>query len=173
MKHFVIHTDGACKGNPGPGGWAAVLRGDGPAREIAGGDPATTNNRMELQAAIAALAAITEPGEMEIFTDSEYLRKGVTQWVRLWKARGWRTVSRQPVKNEDLWRQLDQLAAPHRITWKWIKGHAGHPDNERCDHLPNLEIAKLREHHTSPRPAAAHPGFDAARFPDGKQGLLF
>ena len=173
MKHFVIHTDGACEGNPGPGGWAAVLRGDGLVREIAGGEPATTNNRMELQAAIAALTTVGEPCDIEIFTDSQYLRKGITQWLQLWKARGWRTVSRQPVKNDDLWRQLDQLVAPHRITWKWLKGHAGHPDNERCDHLAGLEIAKLRERHTPQQLAALRAGFDAARSPHNTQGLLF
>jgi ribonuclease HI len=184
LKKVVIHTDGACEGNPGPGGWAAILRCDGHAREIAGGEPATTNNRMELQAAIAALSAVTsESGlakafgvrgcEIEFFTDSQYLRKGITQWLPLWKARGWRTVSRQPVKNDDLWRQLDQLAAPHRITWKWLKGHAGHPDNERCDHLAGLEIAKLRQRHTPQQLAALRAGFDAARSPLNNQGLLF
>lgn len=173
MKHLVIHTDGACEGNPGPGGWAAVLRCDGQVREIAGGEPATTNNRMELQAAISALNAVEGPSEIEFFTDSEYLRKGVTQWLRLWKARGWRTVSRQPVKNDDLWRQLDQLAVPHRITWKWLKGHAGHAENERCDHLAGLEIAKLRQRHTPQQLAALKAGFDAARSPVASQGLLF
>lgn len=173
MKHFVIHTDGACEGNPGPGGWAAILRCDGHAREIAGGEPATTNNRMELQAAIAALSAVQEASAIEFFTDSEYLRKGITQWLRLWKARGWRTVSRQPVKNDDLWRQLDQLAAPHRITWKWLKGHAGHAENERCDHLAGLEIAKLRQRHTPQQLAALKAGFDAARSPLNSQGMLF
>ncbi|MFA6561732.1 MAG: ribonuclease HI [Verrucomicrobiia bacterium] len=173
MKHFVIHTDGACEGNPGPGGWAAILRCDGQSREVAGGEPATTNNRMELQAAIAALNAVEEPCEIEFFTDSEYLRKGVTQWLRLWKARAWRTVSRQPVKNDDLWRQLDQLAAPHRITWKWLKGHAGHVENERCDELAGLEIAKLRQRHTPQQLAALKAGFDATRSPLNSQGLLF
>jgi len=173
MKHLVIHTDGACEGNPGPGGWAAVLRCDSHAREVAGGEPATTNNRMELQAAIAALNAVEEPCEIEFFTDSEYLRKGITQWLRLWKARGWRTVSRQPVKNDDLWRQLDQLAAPHRITWKWLKGHAGHAENERCDHLAGLEIEKLRQRHTPQQLATLKAGFDAARSPLNVQGQLF
>lgn len=173
MKHLVIHTDGACKGNPGPGGWAAILRWDGHAKEIAGGEPATTNNRMELQAAIAALSSVEEPCEIEFFTDSQYLRQGITQWLRLWKARGWRTVSRQPVKNDDLWRQLDQLAAPHRITWKWLKGHAGHADNERCDYLAGLEIAKLHQQHSPQQLAAMKAKLDAARFPLDGQGLLF
>ena len=173
MKKVVIHTDGGCEGNPGPGGWAAVLRCDGHAREIAGGEPATTNNRMELQAAIAALGAVAEPSEIEFFTDSQYLRKGISQWLPLWKARGWRTLGRQPVKNDDLWRQLDQLAAPHRITWKWLKGHAGHPDNERCDQLAGQEIAKLRQRHTPQQLAALRAGFDAARSPRENQGLLF
>ena len=173
MKKFVIHTDGGCEGNPGPGGWAAVLRCDGQVREVAGGEPATTNNRMELQAAIAALGAVEEPCEIEFFTDSQYLRKGISQWLPLWKARGWRTVGKQPVKNDDLWRQLDQLAAPHRITWKWLKGHAGHPDNERCDHLAGLESAKLRQRHTPQQLAALRAGFDAARSPRESQGLLF
>ena len=173
MKKVVIHTDGGCEGNPGPGGWAAILRCDGHTREIAGGEPATTNNRMELQAAIAALGTVAEPSEIEFFTDSQYLRKGISQWLPLWKARGWRTVGRQPVKNDDLWRQLDQLAAPHRITWKWLKGHAGHPDNERCDHLAGLEIAKLRQRHTPQQLASLRAGFDAARSPQENQGLLF
>ena len=173
MKKVVIHTDGGCEGNPGPGGWAAVLRCDGHAREIAGGEPATTNNRMELQAAIAALRAVAEPSEIEFFTDSQYLRKGITQWLPLWKARGWRTVGRQPVKNDDLWRQLDQLAAPHRITWKWLKGHAGHPDNERCDQLAGEAITRLHAQFSPPQLAARLEEFLKERSPDKNQSQLF
>jgi ribonuclease HI len=145
MKKVIIHTNGGCEGNPGPGGWAAVLRHNRHIREIAGGDPATTNNRMELQAAIAALRALKEPCEVDLFTDSEYLREGITSWIQGWKARGWRTAEKKPVKNDDLWRRLDELAAQHRVTWHWLKGHAGHPDNERCDALARAEAHKLRQ----------------------------
>lgn len=140
----VIHTDGGCHGNPGPGGWAAVLESGGKRREISGGSPATTNNRMELQAAIEALAALKTPCVVEMFTDSQYLRLGVTQWLAGWKRKGWKTASKQPVKNEDLWRRIDQLAAQHQIHWRWLKGHIGHELNERCDALANEEIAKIR-----------------------------
>ncbi len=145
MKQVVIHTDGGCKGNPGPGGWAAVLRYGEHVREISGGAPATTNNRMELQAAIEALRALKRPCQVEFFTDSEYLRQGISKWLPVWRRRGWRTSGKKPVKNDDLWRALDQAAAPHRIAWKWLKGHAGHTDNERCDQLAAGAIAGMRK----------------------------
>lgn len=145
LKQVVIHTDGGCDGNPGPGGWAAVLQCGGHTRELAGGEPATTNNRMELQAAIAALRALKEPCAVSLHTDSEYLREGITSWIKAWKSRGWRTVDRKPVKNDQLWRELDLLAARHQIEWHWLKGHAGHPLNERCDRLARAEIKKVRK----------------------------
>jgi ribonuclease HI len=144
MKSVTIHTDGGCKGNPGPGGWGAVLEFKGLKKELSGGEPATTNNRMELQAAIEALAALKEPCLVELWTDSEYLREGVSKWLAGWKKRGWQTSSKTPVKNEDLWRRIDQLTAGHLITWRWLKGHAGHALNERCDVLANEQIARLR-----------------------------
>lgn len=137
MKSVEIHTDGACRGNPGPGGWGAVLQSDGRERELYGGELATTNNRMELTAAIEALAALRRPCRVVLYTDSEYLRRGITEWLPAWKARGWRTASRQPVKNVDLWQRLDTLAAGHEVDWRWVKGHAGHPGNERADALAN------------------------------------
>jgi ribonuclease HI len=148
LKQVTIHTDGACQGNPGPGGWAAVLRFGEHMKEISGGESATTNNRMELQAAISALEAMKQRCHIDLFTDSEYLRNGITGWVYGWKSRGWRTASKQPVKNEDLWRKLDALASRHEIKWHWLKGHAGHADNERCDVLAVAEIAKLRKQFT-------------------------
>ena len=144
MKAVTIHTDGGCHGNPGPGGWAAVLTSGPHRREVAGFEPATTNNRMELQAAIGALGALRETCEVELFTDSAYLRNGITAWIRGWKRNGWQTKSREPVKNADLWRVLDELTTRHRITWKWLKGHAGHPENERCDQLAGEQIARAK-----------------------------
>jgi ribonuclease HI len=144
-KQVIIHSDGGCEGNPGPGGWAAVLRYGTSAREISGGAAATTNNRMELQAAIEALRALREPCAVEFFTDSEYVQFGISEWIAKWKARGWRTFKKQAVKNEDLWRALDAAVAPHKIQWKWLKGHAGHPDNERCDELARAAIARIRQ----------------------------
>jgi ribonuclease HI len=144
MKKVVIHTDGACHGNPGPGGWAAVLTYGKHTREVSGGVPATTNNRMELQAAIGALTALNEPCEAEFHTDSNYLKNGITAWLPSWKSNGWRTKSKKPVKNEDLWRALDSLASAHKIKWHWVKGHAGHEGNEKCDQLANEEIAKIK-----------------------------
>jgi ribonuclease HI len=144
LKKVVIHSDGGCEGNPGPGGWAAVLRHGTNVREVSGGEAATTNNRMELQAAIEGLAALRAPCEVEFFTDSEYVREGIRSWVPLWKARNWMTTLKKAVKNEDLWRRLDELAGQHQITWHWLRGHAGHADNERCDVLAGQEIAKIR-----------------------------
>jgi ribonuclease HI len=148
MKKVTIHSDGGCSGNPGPGGWAAVLRYGKQKREISGGAAATTNNRMELQAAIAALSALKEPCEVEFFTDSKYVGNGVSKWVKGWKANGWRTRNKQPVKNEDLWRALDSLNSIHRVRWNWVKGHAGEAGNERCDELAQVEIAKVKSQYT-------------------------
>jgi ribonuclease HI len=138
-----IFTDGACKGNPGPGGWGALLRFGAEERELFGGEPNTTNNRMELTAVIEALAALKRRCEVTIHTDSQYVQKGITEWIHNWKVRGWKTAGKDPVKNADLWRRLDALASKHRIHWKWVRGHSGHAENERADVLANrgVEIA--------------------------------
>jgi ribonuclease HI len=143
MKQVVVHSDGACRGNPGPGAWAAVLAHGEQRRELSGGVPATTNNRMELQAAIEALSSLKQPCMVEFFTDSKYVQNGISQWLAGWKRNGWRTAAKQPVKNADLWRALDAAAARHEIQWKWLKGHAGHAENERCDVLANESIDKI------------------------------
>ena len=135
MKRIQLITDGACLGNPGPGGWASILRYNGNTREMFGSAPQTTNNRMELTAAIEGLRAIKEPCEVEVVTDSEYVKNGITQWIHGWKRNGWKTSSKKPVVNQDLWMELDALASTHRINWTWTKGHAGHEDNNRCDEL--------------------------------------
>jgi len=140
-----IYTDGACKGNPGPGGWGALLRSGRRERELFGGEPDTTNNRMELTAVIRALEALKRPCRVEVFTDSEYVKKGITEWLQAWKRRGWKTADRKPVKNEALWRRLDELASRHRIRWHWVRGHSGHADNERADALANRGVASLKE----------------------------
>ena len=136
MSHVIIHTDGACKGNPGPGGWGAILqtRG-GHEKELSGGEALTTNNRMELMAAIAALEALTKPCQVELHTDSQYVMKGISEWIHNWKRRGWRTADGKPVKNDDLWRRLDTARLRHTVKWNWVKGHAGHELNERADAL--------------------------------------
>jgi ribonuclease HI len=139
----VIYTDGACRGNPGPGGWGAIMMSGGREREIWGGDPATTNNRMELTAAIEALEALTRPCRVELHTDSKYVQSGITQWLQLWKARGWRTMSKGAVKNEDLWRRLDQARLRHEVDWRWVKGHAGHEFNERADQLAGRGLREI------------------------------
>lgn len=144
MKTVTIHTDGGCHGNPGPGGWAAVLTYADHRKEISGGTPATTNNRMELQGAIEALTSLEEPCEIIFYTDSNYVKNGITAWVHSWKRNGWKTAAKQPVKNADLWRQLDDQARRHKIEWRWLKGHAGHKENERCDVLANEAIAKVK-----------------------------
>ena len=131
----LIYTDGSCRGNPGPGGWGAILMSGKNVKEIKGGDPATTNNRMELMAAIQALEALTKPCKAELHTDSQYVMKGITEWIRGWKARGWKTADKKPVKNEDLWRRLDEARARHDVDWRWVKGHNGHVLNERADAL--------------------------------------
>jgi ribonuclease HI len=138
-----IYTDGACRGNPGPGGWAAVLSCKGRTREISGAEADTTNNRMELLAVINAIRALTRPSRARIYTDSQYVRLGITQWLKGWKARGWRTASRKPVKNRDLWEQLEALVAGHELEWHWVQGHSGVPGNERCDLLANNAIDAL------------------------------
>lgn len=130
-----IATDGACKGNPGPGGWGAIIRYGSHEKELSGGEPDTTNNRMELTAAVAALNALKKPCRVRLSTDSRYVMDGLTKWLRNWQRNGWRTADKKPVKNADLWQQLVDAAAPHRIEWIWVKGHAGHPDNERADRL--------------------------------------
>jgi len=135
-----IYTDGACKGNPGPGGWGALLRAGAHERELFGGEPSTTNNRMELTAVIRALAALDRPSEVEVYTDSEYVMKGITEWIGAWKRRGWKTADRKPVKNADLWRELDAGAARHTVRWHWVRGHAGHAENERADALANRGV---------------------------------
>lgn len=139
-----IFTDGACSGNPGPGGWGAVLRWGNHERELYGGEALTTNNRMEMTAAIEALSALKRPVTAIITTDSQYLRKGITEWLPAWKARGWKTADRKPVKNVDLWQRLEEAMAPHRVEWHWVKGHNGHPENERADALARRGIAEIR-----------------------------
>ena len=142
MNHVEIYTDGACKGNPGPGGWGVLLRAPGHEKELFGGEALTTNNRMELTAVIEALSALRQPCEVDLYLDSQYVRQGITQWIANWMARGWRTAGGQPVKNIDLWQRLDQLVQErgHRIRWHWVRGHAGHPGNERADALANRGV---------------------------------
>jgi ribonuclease HI len=135
-----IYADGACRGNPGPGGWGVLLRTRGVERELFGGEPETTNNRMELTAVIRALEALRRRCSARIYTDSQYVQKGITEWIHAWKRRNWRTADRKPVKNEDLWRRLDELANGHQIEWHWVRGHSGHVDNERADALANRGI---------------------------------
>jgi ribonuclease HI len=139
-RAVVIYTDGGCKGNPGPGGWGALLMYDGHERELWGGEPHTTNNRMELMAAIVALETLKRPCLIELYTDSQYVKNGITEWIAGWKARGWKTAQRDPVKNADLWQRLDEARRRHKISWHWVKGHAGHPENERADRLAQRGI---------------------------------
>ncbi len=139
-----IYTDGACSGNPGPGGWGAILRYGGKEKELFGYAPETTNNRMEMMAVIEALRSLKRPMPVRLHTDSQYVQKGMTEWIHGWKRRGWKTAGKEPVKNEDLWRTLDQLAAGHRIEWFWVRGHAGHPENERADALARRGIELKR-----------------------------
>jgi ribonuclease HI len=142
---ITIHTDGACSGNPGPGGWGAILEWNGHRKELKGGEPETTNNRMEMMAAIQALEALKQPGrDVVLITDSVYLRDGITKWIHGWKKRGWKTAAKKPVKNVDLWQRLDDLAGQHSIDWRWVKGHAGDPGNERADELARAGIAELQ-----------------------------
>ncbi len=143
MKPVEVFTDGACRGNPGPGGWGAILRHEQREKELYGGEPATTNNRMELTAAIRALEALTERCRVEITTDSVYVKDGITKWLDGWRARGWRTAKNKPVKNQDLWMRLAELVEGHDVHWHWVKGHAGHPENERADALANRGLDGL------------------------------
>jgi ribonuclease HI len=147
MNTVHIYTDGACKGNPGPGGWGVLLQSGAHEKALCGGEAHTTNNRMELMAVIQALLALKRPCQVELHLDSEYVRKGITEWVKGWKAKGWRTASNDPVKNADLWQQLDQLVyeGPHRIQWHWVKGHAGHVGNERADALANQGVLSIQK----------------------------
>ena len=145
MEEVDIYTDGACSGNPGPGGWGAILDWNGKRRELSGGESLTTNNRMELMAAIAALEALKRPMQVVLLTDSQYLRQGITEWIEGWRARGWRTADKKPVKNQDLWERLDAARRRHRVEWRWLKGHAGHELNERADELAREEIRRLRQ----------------------------
>ena len=138
-----IFTDGACRGNPGPGGWGAILRYKGKEKNLHGGERETTNNRMELMAAIVALETLKRPCRVHLTTDSQYVMKGITEWMVNWKKRGWKTAGRQPVKNVDLWQRLDKALAPHEVTWEWVRGHTGHPENERADELANQGIDEL------------------------------
>ena len=140
----IVYTDGACKGNPGPGGWGALLMYGDKKKEICGGETPTTNNRMELMGAIMALETLSKPCKVELHTDSQYVMKGVTQWIHGWKARGWRTADKSPVKNDDLWKRLDTARNRHEVDWRWVKGHAGHPLNERADELANQGLRESR-----------------------------
>jgi ribonuclease HI len=135
MSKIIIHTDGACSGNPGPGGWGAIVRNGTDIREIKGGEPATTNNRMELLAAISALESLPDATPAELHTDSQYVKDGITKWMNNWKRNGWRTASKEPVKNVDLWKRLDTAAQRHHVSWHWVRGHVGHDENERADEL--------------------------------------
>ncbi len=145
-KHLVtVFTDGACSGNPGPGGWGAILMSGGHRKELRGSEANTTNNRMELSAAIGALEALKKPSIVALHTDSNYLKDGITKWIFGWKRNGWKTADKKPVKNEDLWKRLDLALKTHTIEWHWVKGHAGHPENERADELARLAISELRE----------------------------
>lgn len=142
--HVELYTDGACQGNPGPGGWGALLRFRDTEKELSGGEPATTNNRMELTAVIRGFEALTRPCRVVVTTDSQYVRNGITDWINRWRRNGWRTADRKPVKNSDLWQRLDELVGAHEVEWHWVKGHAGHPENERADRLATAAIGRLR-----------------------------
>lgn len=144
MKQIEIFTDGACSGNPGPGGWGVLLRWNGVSKELYGGEADTTNNRMELTAAIKALNALKEPCEVDLYTDSVYVRNGISSWIDSWKANNWKTSAKKPVKNAELWQQLDEARLRHKVSWHWVKGHAGHPENERCDELARKGVDENR-----------------------------
>lgn len=138
----VIYTDGACSGNPGPGGWGVLMRFAGTEKELCGGEPETTNNRMELMAAIQALEALKRRCDVDLYTDSQYVRQGITDWINNWKKRGWKTAAKKPVKNVDLWQRLDSAVQAHDVSWHWVKGHSGHPDNERADELARQGVPR-------------------------------
>lgn len=144
MDRVEIFTDGACSGNPGPGGWGAILRYKGTEKEIFGGDPETTNNRMEMMAAISALEALKRPSHVDLTTDSSYVKDGITKWIHGWKKRGWKTADKKPVKNMDLWQRLEQALERHDVQWHWVKGHAGHAENERADELARQGVEQNR-----------------------------
>jgi len=144
LPSIIIHTDGACSGNPGPGGWGAILEIGDVVKELCGGERATTNNRMELTAAIEALRALTGPSVVELHTDSTYVRDGITKWIHNWKRNGWRTAAKKPVKNAELWQELEAECGRHEVQWKWVKGHAGHDGNERADELANQGLEAAR-----------------------------
>jgi ribonuclease HI len=144
LPHVIVYTDGACSGNPGPGGWGAILGFGDCSKEIKGGEPNTTNNRMELMAAIAALEALKRPCRVDVHTDSQYLRNGIMSWINNWKRNGWRTADKKPVKNVELWQRLEASLEPHQVKWHWLKGHAGHAMNERADELAREAIAEIR-----------------------------
>ncbi|MCP9231593.1 ribonuclease HI [Mesorhizobium sp. LMG 17147] len=156
-KHVEIFTDGACSGNPGPGGWGAILRFNGAIKELHGGEALTTNNRMELLAAISALNALKEPCVVDLYTDSNYVKDGIFGWIDGWKRNGWKTAARQPVKNAELWQQLDAARNRHQVTWHWVKGHAGHPENERADELARLGMAPFKTKSAKPVLASVPP----------------
>lgn len=139
-----LYTDGACSGNPGPGGWGCILRFKGTEKELYGGENPSTNNRMEMMAVLSGLNALTRSCAVEVYTDSEYVKKGMTEWLRGWKARGWKTADKKPVKNDDLWKALDEAASRHQVTWHWVRGHAGHPENERADELARRGASEAR-----------------------------
>lgn len=145
MKTVEVFTDGACSGNPGPGGWGAILRYNGMTKELSGGEAQTTNNRMELMAAISALDALREPCKVELYTDSNYVKDGISGWIEGWKRNGWKTAAKQPVKNAELWQALDAARQRHKVSWHWVKGHAGHPENERADELARLAMAPFKQ----------------------------
>ncbi|KAB0540124.1 ribonuclease HI [Pseudochrobactrum saccharolyticum] len=145
MKTITAYTDGACSGNPGPGGWGAILEYNGHRRELNGGEPDTTNNRMELMAAISALQALKEPCQVDLYTDSVYVRDGISKWIEGWKRNGWKTAAKAPVKNAGLWQELDAARKNHKVTWHWVKGHAGHPENERADELAREGMAPYKK----------------------------
>ena len=144
MKQVEIFTDGACSGNPGPGGWGVLLRWNGVTKELYGGEADTTNNRMELTAAIKALNALKEPCKVDLYTDSVYVRNGISSWIDSWKANNWKTSAKKPVKNAELWQHLDEARLRHKVSWHWVKGHAGHPENERCDELARKGVDENR-----------------------------
>ena len=144
MKHVVIFTDGACRGNPGPGGWGALLQHGKHEKVVSGAEDLTTNNRMELMAAIQALKALKDPSKVDLYTDSQYVQKGISEWIVAWKKRGWIKADKKPVMNADLWKELDQEATRHQVKWHWVKGHSGHPENDRVDQIANEAIDNLK-----------------------------
>ncbi|TIN10628.1 ribonuclease HI [Mesorhizobium sp.] len=167
-KRVEIFTDGACSGNPGPGGWGAVLRFKGVTKELSGGEAATTNNRMELLAAISALNALKEPCAVDLYTDSNYVKDGIFSWIDGWKRNGWKTAARQPVKNAELWQALDEARNRHQVIWHWVKGHAGHPENERADELARLGMAPFKNKTARPAPVSAGENTQAKQPPARK-----